>query len=120
MEDHLKVHPMSHKVPIRYLIWNLSLDLNICAVSLWSILVTSMSGHWSNKVKVEVEVFNETCMEMRALSVMENLSERFRPSVCFPLVKMLKATFVNGDHGLPRFLQKKHSYSPQSAPFACW
>ena len=110
---------MSHKVPIMYLIWNLNLDLNICAVSLWSILVTSMSGHWRNKVKVEVEVFNETCMEMRALSVMENLSERFRPSVCFPLVKMLKATLVDW-RWLAKFLATIHSDSPQSAPFACW
>ena len=34
-------------------------------------------------------------MSIRALSVMENLSDRFNPRVCFPLVKMFHATLKN-------------------------
>ena len=73
------------------LIWKRSLDLNIWIVSLWSILVTSMSGHCNQELRVERSTF-VTFMSIKALSVMENRSERFRPRVCFPFVKMFQAT----------------------------
>ena len=78
-----------------YLIWKRSLDLNIWIVSLWSILVTSMSGHCNQELSEGFFSFRITLftfMSIRALSVMENRSERFSPRVCFPFVKMFQAT----------------------------
>ena len=42
---------------------------------------------------VKSDQARDTFMSIRALSVMENLSDRFSPKVCFPLVKMFHATF---------------------------
>ena len=39
------------------LIWKRSLDLNIWIVSLWSILVTSMSGHCNQELRVKWRIF---------------------------------------------------------------
>ena len=54
-----------------------------------------------------------TFMSMRALSVMENLSDRLSPRVCFPFVKMFHATFKQ-QHDIQ---QNDHAESPYKIVF---